>query len=266
MAYRHFKSSKASQQSSRRSHHEDQGRLDLVYGKNPVYEALRAGRRRVKQVLVLENDPQMDGTPLVKLAREKGVACQQRRFKELTDLTMGAAHQGVVAYVEKFPPYTLDEVLGREAPKQLVLALDCIQDPQNFGTLCRSALCFGVTEIILPKDRSVSVTSAVCKASAGAVEHLKIIYVTNLSRTLDEFKERGFWVYGASLDKTALDLNKVEPAHKSVIVLGSEGSGLRRLVAEKCDHLVKIEMTTTFDSLNVAQAGTVLLYKFARML
>ena len=204
----------------------------------------------------------MKSSPIVKLAQSKNVKIQHSNINELNYLTHNAVHQSVVARMKKYPEYLLSEVFEKNSVKNLVLVLDCIQDPQNFGTLCRSALAFGVKEIIVPKDRSAPISGVVCKASAGAVEHLKIISVTNLARALEELKKHEYWIYGASLDDRSVNLQNVNPAAKTAVVLGSEGKGIRRLVADTCDELVKIPMAEGFDSLNVAQAGSVLLYDF----
>ena len=147
---------------------------------------------------------------------------------------------------------------------KLVLVLDSIQDPQNFGSLCRTALCFGIREIIIPKDHSAPTSGLVAKASAGAIEHLKIIRVTNLTRSIEELKKNEFWIYGTDLSKTATDITKINPGKKSAIVLGTEGKGIRRLVSEACDAHVRVPLQADFDSLNVAQAGAVLMYGFSQ--
>lgn len=230
---------------------------DLIYGKKPLEEILRSGRRRILALYLNQKNPD---AALEQKFRSQGITVHFVTQAELDRLAQGAVHQNAVAGVEKYPYVAPEGILEAASGKNLLLALDCIQDPQNFGTLCRSALAFGVRSIILPRDRSVSVTPAVCKASAGAVEHVQICRVTNLVRALNRLKENGYWIYGASLDKKAKSLPEFKPAPKSVLVLGSEGKGLRELVAKTCDELVRIPMVASFDSLNVAQAGTVLMY------
>lgn len=245
-----------------RSSHDQADWPDIVFGRNPVMEVLRAGQRKVHEILIGDGLQEFKETPLWEWARKKGVQVNEANSQHLNHLARDGVHQNIVARVERYPEYSIGQLLEDSAPKKLILALDSIQDPQNFGTLCRSALAFGVKDVIFPKDRSVSLTGTVCKASAGAVEHLKLYQVINLVRTLEEFKKQGYWIYGASLDETSVSLGSVKPAAKSVLVLGSEGKGLRRLVAETCDQLVKIEMAVDFDSLNVAQAGSVMMYEF----
>lgn len=212
---------------------------EIIYGKNAVAEVVRAGRRKIFEIY-----------------RDK---------KELFHLTKTDHHQGVAARVSAFPFSDLEGILNSCGEKALFLALDSIQDPQNFGTLCRSALAFGVDGVFLPKDRSVTVTPAVCKASAGAVEHLKIVQVTNLNSVFQKLKDNGFWIYGTALTNEAVDLPKVDFARRSVLVLGSEEKGLRPLVAKNCDVLIRIPMKGDFDSLNVAQAGTICLYVYSTL-
>lgn len=242
---------------------------EILYGKNAVVEVVRAGRRKIFEVYV-----QRVGVSHRAHPHDRGELSLHEKFskipqcicdkKELFSLTKTEHHQGIAVRVSAFAFSDLEDSLSSCGEAALFLALDSIQDPQNFGALCRSALAFGVDRILLPKDRSVTVTPAVCKASAGAVEHLKIIPVTNLNSVFQKLKEHGFWIYGTALTKEATDLSRVDFANRSVLVLGSEEKGLRPLVAKNCDVLVKIPMKGDFDSLNVAQAGTICLYEITR--
>lgn len=233
------------------------------YGKNPLKEVLKATRRRVRQVFLIGQNKKPQDPDLVSLVQSHQIPYQLCSRNQLDEKTGGASHQGVVFEADFYPFFDPQEILKTSSQKNLLLMCDSIQDPQNFGTLCRSAHCFGVDGVIIQKDRASGVTPAVCKASAGAVEHLKIAQVTNLSHCLEELKKEGFWVYAADLDGTQT-LNQVDPSEKSVVVLGSEGKGIRPLVLKNCDFKFKIPMAGNFDSLNVAQAGTVVLYEFFR--
>lgn len=238
---------------------------DYVYGKNPVFELIRASKRRVKEILLSGTQKKWQDDTLFHLIQTKNIPCGFYESDRLDAMTQRAPHQGVVARVSEYPEERFEDVFYEGGDdERLVLILDSLQDPQNFGTVCRSALSFGVKEVIVTKDRSVPVSATVCKASAGAVEHLKIVRVTNLVQTMKKLKDLGFWLYGASLEKESLDLNAIQPSKKAAIVLGSEGKGLRRLIALTCDQLLKIPMRGDFDSLNVAQAGTVILYEFMK--
>lgn len=236
---------------------------DIVYGKNPVREILRASSRRIREILVTKDSERSWDPVLRDAVRAAQIPVSVVDPKQLDKLAPDAVHQNVVARVEPYHYAEMGAVLRGVPERATVLILDCVQDPQNFATLCRSALAFGAHAVILPKDRSVAVTATVCKASSGAVEHLKIAQVVNLVRAMEQLKEAGFWIYGTTLAPGTVDLDKCSPAAKSAVVLGSEGDGLRSLVAKTCDVLIKIPMKTDFDSLNVAQAGTVCLYEFA---
>jgi 23S rRNA (guanosine2251-2'-O)-methyltransferase len=154
-------------------------------------------------------------------------------------------------------------MISKYKQKALFVMCDSIKDPQNLGSICRSAYCFGADGIILNKDNSVEITNVVARASAGAIEHLSIAKVTNLSRTLTELKDQGFWSY-AAVTKAPESLESLSPSDKMVVVMGSEGEGIRRLVLENCDVQFTIPMPGSFDSLNVAQAATVILYSLSQ--
>jgi 23S rRNA (guanosine2251-2'-O)-methyltransferase len=211
---------------------------DFVYGRRPVTEAQR-GRRRVRRVWTADDLPP----------------------GELSRLAGSPDHQGIVAEVDPYPyadPRTL-----LERPDALVVALDQIQDPRNLGAVCRSAEAVGAAGVVIPSRRSASVTAAASKASAGAVEHLPIARVPNLADWLGFAKEAGAWVYGAQ-SGAETPYASADLTGKVVLVLGSEGGGLRRRVAETCDLLVSIPLRGHVDSLNVSAAAAVLLFETAR--
>jgi len=208
-----------------------------IYGRNRVAEAQR-GRRRVHRVW------------------ESPAPSPE----ELTELAGSPDHQGIVAEVDSYPYVPPAELL---APDGLVLALDQVQDPRNLGAACRSAEAAGATGVVIPERRSASVTGAVCKASAGAVEHLAIAQVRNLSDWLAAAKEAGFWIWGADAEAdqshTATDLTG-----STVIVCGGEEKGLRPRVADSCDGLISLPQRGKVGSLNVSAAATVLLFEAVR--
>jgi len=189
----------------------------------------------------------------------------QRRALE--ELVGDVPHQGVVAAVAAFAFVDLDDVLpdvhaaGRVP---LLLGLDQIQDPHNLGSLVRSAYALGADAVFMPKDHSCDVTPTVVKTSAGATAHLPIARVTNMRRALEELKAAGLWVFGAAASDDGPSICEVDLTQPAVIVIGSEGAGLRRLVSESCDTLVRIPMAGTLDSLNASVAGAILLYEAAR--
>jgi 23S rRNA (guanosine2251-2'-O)-methyltransferase len=227
----------------------------VVYGRNPVREALR-GRRSVhrifatRQARITDLLPPASQTPVEIVARE-----------ELERRCGSPDHQGVACEVEPFSYTDTDELLACEGA--LVVALDQLQDPQNVGAICRSAECAGAAGVVIPERRSAEVTAAVCSASAGAVEHLPVARVRNLADFLARARERGFWIYGAEASaRTRYDAP--DYSGSVVIVLGGEGSGLRPRVRAACDELVSLPLRGRLESLNVAATGAVLLYEATR--
>lgn len=212
---------------------------DVVYGRRPVAEAER-GRRRVLRVVTSE-DASAD---------------------QLTKLAGSPDHQGIVAEVDPYPYADAGELLS--APDALIVALDQVQDPHNLGAVCRSAEAAGASGVVICDRRSASITPAVCKASAGAVEHLAVAQVRNLADWLDQAKAReGLWAYGAAAD-SAEPYTSVELTGPVVLVLGSEGRGLRPRVAGACDALVSIPLQGKAASLNVSAAAAILLFEAVR--
>jgi 23S rRNA (guanosine2251-2'-O)-methyltransferase len=216
----------------------NRGSTEIVFGRRPVAEAQR-GRRRVHRVWTSEDLP----------------------AHELTRLAGSPDHQGMVAEVDPYPYADPREVLER--PDVLVVALDQVQDPRNLGAVCRSAEAAGAAGLVIPSRRSAAVTAVACKASAGAVEHLPVARVPNLADWLGTAKEAGAWVYGAESGADTAHTD-ADLTGKVVLVLGSEGGGLRRRVAQSCDLLVSIPLRGRVDSLNVSAAAAVLLFEAAR--
>jgi 23S rRNA (guanosine2251-2'-O)-methyltransferase len=211
---------------------------ERIYGRRPVAEAER-GRRRVHRIW-----------------RAPDTAAD-----ELERLCGSPDHQGVVAEVDPYPYADPNSLL--EADDALVVALDQIQDPHNLGAVCRAAEVAGAAGVVIPERRSASVTPAVCKASAGAVEHLSVARVRNLADWLGEAKAREAWVYGAAAEAERA-YTDVDWSGRAVLVLGSEGSGLRPRVAETCDELVSIPVAGSIGSLNASVAAAVILFEAHR--
>jgi 23S rRNA (guanosine2251-2'-O)-methyltransferase len=231
--------------------------VDLLYGRNAVLEALRAERRSVRRLFIADSARGVDHH--LAEARRRRVPIEAARRPEL-DRWVGEHHQGVVAETEGFVYSTLDEVTaGVDSP--FLLVLDSLQDPQNFGTLLRTAQACGVDGVIIPEHRAVAVTPAVSNASAGAVEHLAVARVNNLSRALRRLQEQGVWVHGLAVDG-AQPLPSADLRGALALVVGSEGSGLSRLVRETCDVLLAIPMAAgAVQSLNAAVAGSLVVYQ-----
>ena len=233
--------------------------MELLFGFHPVREALRAGRVP-HAVWVVEGAKGLG--EIVALTHASGVPAQTVTRQELGNLCQNSHHQNVAARFPDRTLHSLDYPLAlAEQRGQLpfLLALDHLQDPQNLGSLLRTAEAVGVHGVALPKDRSAGVTTTVARASSGAVEHLALCAVTNLARTLAWYKERGVWVVG--LD-TAGETRYDDLAYDwpVVVVVGSEDKGLRPLIQRACDYRVRIPMTGKVASLNATVAGSILLY------
>ena len=238
---------------------------EYLVGRNAVCEALRADRRRFDRVLI--GDRVSDKGPIRRitaLCRRMQVPVQRVKRQELDRLGRQLPHQGVAAQVSSYPLATLDDMLALARERQeppFLLALDSLQDPQNVGSLLRTAEAVGVHGVVVPERRSVGITPAVSRASAGAVEHMRVAQVTNLARTIDELKESGLWVVGVEGHESARDYRQVDLNMPLALVLGSEGLGMRRLIRDKCDLLLRIPMLGHVTSLNVAIAGSLILYQ-----
>jgi len=241
---------------------------ELIYGRNAVYECLRAKRRDVFKLIVSEGAQEKGAlAQCIQLAQERHIAVQRVPRMQLDKVNEG--HQGVAAEVSGYPYVTPDETLhfaqGDKA-QPLFLVLDCVQDPQNLGALLRTAEAVGANGVIIAEDRAARVTPAVVNASSGATEHLRIARVANITRALEKLKESNVWVVGldASRAPGAQDYVTVDLRGPLAIVVGSEGQGIRRLVRETCDILVKLPMLGKITSLNAAVAGSTLLYETLR--
>ena len=240
--------------------------MALIWGRHPVYEALKAGRS-VDRILMAEAlRPSGLIADVLRLSAERNVQVQRVDRKILDRMSAGANHQGVLAEVAEYQYRSLADLIAAAQGQPGLpwfLALDSLEDPQNFGTLLRTADATGVTGVIIPLHRSVGVTPAVEKASAGAVEYLPIARVTNLARSLQELKRHGYWAVG--LDSTGDEIYDRFPVDVPlVLVVGAEGSGIGRLVRENCDVLVRLPMRGNVASLNAAVAGSIVLYDVLR--
>lgn len=237
---------------------------DLLYGRNAVLEALRAGRRSLQRLLLADNIKENEGLrTLQELAISRRIKIQRLPRHELDKRLDGANHQGVALESGGYRYADLDAVLA--AAKQaneppLILILDHLQDPQNVGTLLRTAEVVGAHGVIIPDRRAASITPAVVNASSGAVEHLNIVTVANLVQTIEALKEANVWVAGLEEDPRAQPFDKVDLNIPLAIVVGAEGPGLARLVRERCDYLIELPMRGNVASLNAAVAGSIILY------
>jgi 23S rRNA (guanosine2251-2'-O)-methyltransferase len=238
---------------------------DRVYGRHPVLELLRSSGRRADEVAVLAGG-RGPLAEVVALARRAGVKVSFRTREQLTAMAGSHDHQGVVARVTAAEYVDIEDLL--EVPRArgepaFVIALDQVQDPRNLGALLRTADAFGVHGVVIPKHHAVGLTEAAARTAMGAVEHVRVARATNLVAALEKLKESGVWIYGTTLADGvapwAADLRG-----PICLVLGSEGEGLRPLVARACDVMLSIPIAGAVGSLNVSAAGAVLAYEVAR--
>lgn len=248
-----------------RSHDREERRPDnVIYGVLPVLEALRAEHRRIDKVLIADGSREARLSEIVDLCRSRGIRWDHVPRESFSKFVGREANtQGVIAFSAAADYVDLDEVLDKAAEPALIIVLDGVEDPRNFGAILRSAECAGVDGVIIPERRSVGLTDTVAKASAGAIEYVKVAKAGNLNRLIEELKTRGIWVVGTTMD-TETNYTDWDWTRPTAIVLGGEGTGLHRLVAENCDILVKIPMYGRIDSLNVSVAAGVLLFEARR--
>jgi 23S rRNA (guanosine2251-2'-O)-methyltransferase len=240
---------------------------DLVYGINPVREALRGERRRPLELLAQRDSHPPRLEALLREAVAAGVPVQRRQRQELDRLTGHSNHQGVVLRVEPFAYAESEELLERwrsSGQNAFFLLLDGITDPHNLGAILRSADAAGCHGVFVPKDRSCPVTAVVEKTAAGALAHLPLCQVTNLARTLEELKREGVWAYGLAGEESAEELYRTDLTGNLALVVGSEGAGLRPNVRRHCDGLLAIPMGGGVPSLNASVAAAVALFEVVR--
>jgi len=239
---------------------------NLVYGFHSV-EALLKNKPESIEVVYIDDERQDKRLQvLVGLINDAGLKINLTRGASLDKISAGARHQGVIAVINtddssSLPSLTLKQLLDGVSVKEnsIVIVLDGVTDPHNLGAIIRTCDCFGVDAVIIPKDNSANINATVAKTSAGAVNYVPVIIVNNLARTLEELKESGYWIAGATLAEGSVDLFGFVPDKKIVWVMGSEDKGIRRLVAEGCDYLVSIPMQGHTQSLNVSVASGVVL-------
>ena len=232
----------------------------IVYGINPVIEALRAGRVRELRVSDRGGDRMRE---LLAIAERQHVPIKRVPGDVLGRQARGGVHQGVVADVEETQSYNVEELVRDAAGPPLIVVLDGIEDPHNLGAILRTADAAGVDGVVTQTRRSAALGGAAAKASAGAVSHVKIAEVVNIARAVEELKEAGVWTVGLAGEATAT-YDSIDFTVPSAIVLGAEGGGLRRLVRERCDFLAAIPMLGQVGSLNVSVAAGVTLFEAVR--
>lgn len=236
-----------------------------ICGRNPVLEVLKTDRE-VDKLYILKGDLQGSINKIIGIAKDRNIIMQQVDRNKLDSLSEGNAHQGVVALITSYNYSTIDDILNKAKEKKqppFVIILDGLEDPHNLGSIIRTAECGGAHGVIIPKRRSAGVSQTVYKSSAGAVEHMLVAKVNNITNTIEELKDKGLWIYGADIDGADYHF-KTSLKGPIALVIGNEGKGLSRLVKEKCDVLVKIPMQGQISSLNASNAASILIYEVVR--
>ena len=241
---------------------ENEGQLE---GRNALTEALRSGRT-IDKVFIASGDTDKGLQRLAAQAKEAGAVVVPVDRRKLDAMSTTRSHQGVIALVAAKEYATIDEILQVAADRSeapLLVICDELSDPHNLGAILRSAECAGAHGVIIPKRRSVSLTATVAKASAGAVEYMKVARVTNINSSIEELKKKGVWIFGTAAEGS-IPMYQADLTIPTAIVIGSEGDGMSQLVRKNCDVTVHIPMAGKITSLNASAAATVLLYEAVR--
>ena len=241
---------------------EVEGQLE---GRNAVTEAIRAGRT-IDKVFVADGDTDRGLQRLAAQAKEAGAVIVPVDRRKLDTMSFTRSHQGIIALTAAHEYATVDDILEEAAARgeaPLIIICDELTDPHNLGAIMRSAECAGAHGIIIPKRRSVGLTATVAKASAGAVEYMKVARVTNINNAINELKEKGVWVFGTAAEGS-IPMYKADLTGAAAIVIGNEGEGMSQLVRKNCDVMVHIPMKGKISSLNASAAASILLYEAVR--
>ncbi|MDT0715692.1 23S rRNA (guanosine(2251)-2'-O)-methyltransferase RlmB [Staphylococcus chromogenes] len=237
---------------------------EIIVGRHAVREAIQS-RHAINKVLIQEGVKKQQIDDILKSAKSQKLVIQTVPKSKL-DQIANAPHQGVAAYIAPYEYASLDDFLAKQANKETlstVIILDGLEDPHNLGSILRTADATGVDGIIIPKRRSVALTQTVAKASTGAIQHVPVIRVTNLSQTMDTLKDQGYWIAGAEANN-ATDYRQMQVDMPLAIVIGSEGQGMSKRVKDKCDFYIKIPMVGHVNSLNASVAASLLMYEVLR--
>lgn len=237
----------------------------IIYGRNAVLEAILSGHSMDRLIVLDQKNQPTLVSKIVAEARQRNIVVQFRTKDKMSQMTGGEAHQGVIALMAAYDYSTVEDILEEASSKNespFILVLDEIEDPHNLGAIMRTAHIAGVHGIIIPKRRAVGLTATVAKTSAGAIEHIKIAKVTNITRTIEALKAKNIWVTCADMDGQAM--YDIDFKGSIALVIGSEGKGVSKLVREKCDFVASIPMKGKITSLNASVAAGVLIYEALR--
>ncbi|MDA8124070.1 MAG: 23S rRNA (guanosine(2251)-2'-O)-methyltransferase RlmB [Deltaproteobacteria bacterium] len=237
--------------------------MQVIYGINPLLEMLLSHPAELEKIVVAEGRTDQAVEKLLHLASQQRVPVERGGRERVEKLAPGRVHQGVAGLCREYAYSDLDAVIANrhaDSRYSLVILLDSVTDPQNLGSIIRTAHCCGANGVIIPEDRAASITASAIKASAGAIHRLPVARVVNLGRAIETLQKEGFWIYGAEAG-TALDMRTPDYDGHIGLVMGSEGRGLRPLIRKKCDFLISIPMRGEIASLNVSVATGVILYE-----
>ena len=241
----------------------DKPKDELIIGRNPIMEALKADRE-LNQLFVARGERSGSIGKIISLAKQKGIPIKETDAKKLDYMSGGGVHQGVAAFCAAHDYSTLEDIFAlaeqRNEPPFIIIC-DEIEDPHNLGAIIRTADAVGAHGVVVPKRRSAALTGIVAKSSAGALEYVKVARVTNLAAALEQMKQKNVWLYCSDMDGE--DYKKVDYAGSVGLVIGSEGKGVSRLIREKCDFVVSLPMKGKINSLNASVAAAVLMYAVA---
>ena len=232
---------------------------NILVGRNPVTEALKNGRK-IDKLMVSSSEGSM--IKILAMAKDAGIPVMKVEKAAMDRIAGGQAHQGVAAYISPYDYAEMEDIFARAAEKgedPFIVILDNLEDPHNLGAIMRTAECAGAHGIIIPKRRACGLTEVVAKASAGAIEYMPCVKVTNIAQTIEELKEMGIWV--AACDMGGQEYYKADLKGKLAVVIGSEGFGISKLVKDKCDFVVSMPMVGKITSLNASNAAAVIIYE-----
>ena len=227
-----------------------------VYGRNVAKDLLKTPEK-IKRIILQDN---FNDKELISMIQNANLKVEYKRKHELDDLS-GGVHQGIILSIPDYQYHDLDTVLNSN--EEVIVILDHIEDPHNFGAIIRTCEAAGIKSIIIPKDRQVQVNATVMKTSVGTVDSMNIVSVSNIANSIDTLKKAGYWIVGTALDNS-VDYREVDYSGKIAIIIGNEGSGISNLVSKKCDYLVKIPMYGNTNSLNASVAAGIMIYEVIR--
>lgn len=242
-----------------------QNETDLIFGRNVVKEALTSNRE-IEYIMVSKGEKKGSIIQTIALAKKNGILIKEVDSKKLDFLSPSVPHQGIAAVVSAHKYSTVGEILKAASEKNeppFIIIADGIEDPHNLGAIIRTAECAGAHGVIIPKRHSAGLTTTVLKAAAGALEYVKVARVTNISRTIDELKAKGLWIYCADMNGTTT-WNKADLTGSVGLVIGNEGFGVSRIVKEKCDVVLSLPLCGKISSLNASVAAGILMYEINR--